>query len=473
VDRLIEAKVEAYRRGAYQLLGLFDRQMQALDLLTDSQTSQILYGGGARGGKTNLLCKWKLYTRLSYDRSVGMTVREEKTKLEDTTMKSWQAVLDEEGLVEGRDYTKDGKFTYIFKNGSVEMFRELKYQPVKDPEFDRIGSYDLTDVAIDEAQQIHWKGFNALMARLSVLTGKNRRYNEETGEVVEKEWKVTPKIYMSCNPSKGWLYQKFYKPSQTRRLEEYKAFVPSLATDNPYIEPEYVENLKKSDHATVQRLLHGNWEYDDDPASLVDYDAIMDMFENSHVKAEGPKMISADLAMQGRDRFVAGHWHGNVATVSIDMPKATGRSIELALRDLKERERVGNSRIVADADGLGAYLESYIRNIKPFHGGSSAYHRRDYANLKSECAWKLAELINKREIRVVATEDQQQEIATELTVCLKRAAIDKDTMTKRLITKEEMKDSLRRSPDYLDFLIMGMYFKVMPQAKKIPVKVTA
>jgi hypothetical protein len=53
------------------------------------------------------------------------------------------------------------------------------------------------------------------------------------------------------------------------------------------------------------RLLDGSFEYDDDPACLVEYNAILDLFTNDHVQG-GTKAISADLAMQGRDRFVAG-----------------------------------------------------------------------------------------------------------------------------------------------------------------------
>ena len=40
----------------------------------------------------------------------------------------------------------------------------------------------------------------------------------------------------------------------------------------------YIENLKKLDTKNRERLLNGNWEYDDDPTKIFDYDSIIDLF---------------------------------------------------------------------------------------------------------------------------------------------------------------------------------------------------
>ena len=61
-------------------------------------------------------------------------------------------------------------------------------------------------------------------------------------------------------------------------MPEYKAFVPSVATDNPYLPEDYIEQLKKSDEITRQRLLYGNFDYDDTESKLFRTDEIMDMF---------------------------------------------------------------------------------------------------------------------------------------------------------------------------------------------------
>lgn len=330
-----------------------------------------------------------------------------------------------------------------FYNGSEILLKDLFAYP-SDPNFDELGSLELTDAFIDESNQVIKKAKDIVRSRI--------RYKLD-------EFDLIPKILMSCNPAKNWVYTDFYQPSVKNTLPQGRRFIQSLVTDNPYIPQSYIDTLHELDYTTKQRLLFGNWDYDDDPSALCQYDAIVSMFTNDHVQPSSKNYISADLAMQGRDRFIAGHWEGLVGHVDIDKEKATGRSIELALRDLKNEHRVMNTDIVADADGLGNYLESYIENIKSFHGNARPSDDQ-YANLKSECAFKLAELINRGEIRIICSEDQKQRIINEVSICLKRHKIDADDQKKRIIPKEKMKEFLGHSPDYLDFLIMRMFFEV-------------
>ena len=121
---------------------------------------------------------------------------------------------------------------------------------------------------------------------------------------------------------------------------------------------------------------------------------------------------------------------------------------------------------IADSDGLGAYLESYINGIKEFHGGATAIDKDLYANLKSECAYKLSEKVNNRELKIICSKEQEEIIKEELMV-LKADNLISDTQKKRIISKELMKQILGHSPDYLDMLIMGMYFEVKPASKGI------
>ncbi len=123
---------------------------------------------------------------------------------------------------------------------------------------------------------------------------------------------------------------------------------------------------------------------------------------------------------------------------------------------------VGHSQTVVDSDGMGAYLESYLKGIKEFHGGAQAVDKEEFGNLKSECAYKLAEFVNKRLIKIVCSEDQKYRIIQEMGV-LKAKSVDTDETRKRIIKKEDMKEALGRSPDYLDMLIMAMLFHVKPK----------
>lgn len=279
----LQVKVELYKRGDYEKLNLFGKQIQALEILRDDKTNEVLYGGAARGGKSWLGCLWKIMNRLSMDGSTGLISREESTKLKDTTQKTFFKVADALGLEEGVDYVfHAGDQRVEFANGSNELFRELKYLPIKDPEFDRIGSYDLTDVFIDEAQQIQWKAIDVLKGRYSELHGENTELRD--GKEIKVAWETIPKAFYSCNPSKNWIYTDFYKPYSNGDLEERKAFIPALPTDNPHAPKAYIDNLRTADKITRERLLNGNFDYDDDPNSLVAWEEICDIFNNEHVE---------------------------------------------------------------------------------------------------------------------------------------------------------------------------------------------
>ena len=425
--------------------------MEALRYLEDGESNEVMYGGAARGGKSQLGCTWKIIRRLAYPKSFGLVSRAEYSRLRDTTQRTYLRVLSDLGLKRDVDYKAVGvPMTIEFSNGSVEYFREIKYIP-SDPEFDRLGSYDLTDALLDEAQQIHYKAAEVLKGRFSETNGDG--------------WSTIPKVLYTCNPAKNWVYSKFVKPHKENKLKPRYKFVKALPSDNPYVPQSFFDNLMSADETTKQRLLYGNFEYDDDPTKLSDYDAICDMFTNDHV-AGGAKRISSDLSMQGRDRFVTGAWSGLIVKVAIDKEKATGKEIEDDLRELKIKTSCPNTSIVADSDGLGNYLESYLRNILTFHGGASAYSKKEYFNLKSECAFKLAEMINKRLIKVICTLDQEERIKEEISACLKRDNVNVDK--KRIISKDDMKKQLGHSPDYLDMLIMGMIFHVKPVVRSAP-----
>jgi hypothetical protein len=408
--------------------------------------SITFFGGAAGGGKSWWLCETRLVNCYLYPGYKSFIGREELKRLMQSTFITWSKVCQFHNVPKS-DWRLNGQYNVIeFKNGSSIDLLDLSYKP-SDPLYERLGSTEYTDGAIEEAGEIHFLAYDVLKSRI--------------GRHLNKEHNIKPTLAITGNPKKNWTYTEFYKPWKEKTLPGNYGFIQSLYTDNPHTSEDYEKQLSSlKDKALKERLMFGNWDYDDDPSALVDYDAVCDMFTNSHIKPDGEKHISADLAMQGRDRFIGGYWNGFVCSIEIDKEKATGKEIEIDLKNLKELKGVGNSEIIADSDGLGAYLESYIENIKEFHGGASANDKDNYANLKSECAFKLAELINNRNIFVICNKEQEEIIKEELTTCLKRDNLYKDESKKRLIPKDKMKLLLGHSPDYMDMLLMGMFFHV-------------
>ena len=391
---------------------VFSKQAQALDYLSpdDSEVSEVLYGGGARGGKTYLGCLWQILRRITMAGSVGFICREESVKLRDTTVVTFFEVLTDLHLNSVVEFNST-RLIANFSNGSVIYFRDLKLMP-SDPEYDRLGSYGITDCFIDEAQQICAKA----------------------------------------------IYTDFVKPAKMGTLAPHRRFIKSLPLDNPHVDQAYIDNLLKADKVTVQRLYFGNFEYDDDPATLCDFDAINDLFTNEHVLPKPARSCSADIALKGHDRFIVTVWEGNVCRIVVDEVYSPGKQVYETLRDVLKQEKVPRSYTIVDADGVGSYLESFLPGIKEFHGGGSPNNREKYENLRAECYFKLAELINERKIRVICNPDQRERLMEELGA-LKQAYIDNDVRRKGIIPKETMKIIIGRSPDYMDALMMNMFFR--------------
>lgn len=428
---------------------LFPKQTIALDYLEDNTTQEVLYGGAAGGGKSQLGCYWQLKRRLKYPGTRGLIGRTEMKSLKSTTLKTFFEVAKEQGLKRGNHFDLVGAHhsenpdSIQFVNGSMIFLRDLQLYP-SDPDFDSLGSLEITDVFVDECSQLVSKCKEILKVRI--------RYKLIDGCL---------KMFFATNPTRQlWAFEDFYYANLKGTIKPYRKFVQAFATDNPNNDPAYIQSLKDMPEGpNKSRLWYGDWNFDEDPAALVQHDAIMDAFTN-HIEPGPEKRLSADLAMQGRDSFVVGDWAGLVVTLVIDKPKATGKEIEQDLAKLMKEKQIGHSQTVVDSDGMGAYLESYLKGIKEFHGGAQAVDKIEFANLKSECAYKLAEVFNKRHIRIICTDEQKERIVKEMGV-LKARSVDTDEARKRIISKDKMKDLLGgASPDYLDMLIMGMVFHV-------------
>lgn len=432
----------------------FDNQKLALNYLRDSNVNEVLYGGGARGGKSWFGNSWVIMEALSKPVSSWLIAREELTKLRDTTYKTFFKVCKALGLKKDVHYFVNAQtFTVTFYNESTIVFRELKYLP-SDPEFDRIGSYDLTGAFVDECQQIHSKAISVLRGRFSVLDGPG--------------WRTIPKALYTCNPAKNWIYTDFVKPNKEGTLRSDRKFIKSLATDNPYVDQAYIDNLMKSDKVTIERLIHGNFEYDDDPARLMEYDNIIDCFTNSFIEP-GEKYITADIARFGRDKTVIGVWNGFRLENVFEFAKNSITEASDKIKELAKLNAVPNSNIIIDEDGVGGGVVDILK-CKGFVNNSKAldnpetFKPENYKNLKSQCYYKLAEMINANNVYLNINNSDIREIIVQELEQVKQHDMDKDGK-KSVLPKEKIKELIGRSPDYSDMIMMRMWFCFKPNFK--------
>lgn len=425
------------------------KQTIALDLLEDKTTNEVLFGGGAGGGKTALGCYWQLKQRLKYPNTRGLIGRAVLKTLKETTLVSLFQIAKMQGLDAGTHYKYNSQKSQIdFINGSVILLKDLYSYP-SDPNFDELGSLEITDAFIDEANQIEDKARNIIKSRI--------RFQLDENDLV-------PKILYTCNPAKNWTYQDFYKPQVEGTIEPNKQFVASLIDDNPFISKHYKQNLLTLDTISKERLLFGNWEYSNDPAQLIDYDKIIDSFRSDYLPT-GTRYITCDVARFGNDSTVIGVWDG----LRVKLHQYKGKSVvEVAeiIKSFQIENQVPLSNIVVDEDGVGGGVVDILR-CKGFVNNSKAMdnpitlQKENYDNLKSQCYFKLAEMINDSKLYINATGKQKELIIQELEQ-VKQKSVDADG-SKGIMSKDKVKALIGRSPDFSDALAMRMYFEYTPK----------
>jgi hypothetical protein len=279
-----------------------------------------------------------------------------------------------------------------------------------------------------------------------------------------KEFDLIPKLLGSCNPAKNWTYKEFYKPSVSKTLKDYRAFVQALPTDNPHLPASYLESLLQLDKNSRERLYYGNWEYDDDPSTLIDTEAITDYFNPVHVLSTAKKYISIDVARKGKDKSIIRVWFGWLCVEVVEIDKNTITELAAIVRTLQAKHGISNSHTVADEDGVGGGLVDVLR-CDGFVNNSKALNGENYENLKSQCSVIMANKIQLRLVGETNTQGITRDIIGEEMEQIKLKDIDKDGRI-GIVSKDTIKANIGRSPDHWDSIMMRVYFELKPRISK-------
>lgn len=417
------------------------KQFIALELLYDLVTKYIYFGGAAGGGKSWVGCEWIAAMCLNFPGVRYFMGREQLSSLKDSTVKTFFKMANHHGFSETFRYYEH--YSAIrFYNGSEISLLNLQFLP-GDPLFERFGSTEYTGGLIEEAGQVHFNAFDTLKSRV--------------GRHLNEKYSIPKKVLVTGNPKKNWTYHSFYKPWKEHRLEAGYAFIQSLAHENNKIDKGYLESLDDiKDKVLKERLKYGNFEYEDDPLSLVAYDNILNIFTNEHV-ANGKRYITADIARFGADKTIIRMWNGLRVVERIERTKLSITESAQLIKDTANKYAVPMSQVIVDEDGIGGGVvdilkcKGFVANSAPLYGGN-------FDMLKSQCGYRLSELINANLIFERAEPALQQSIIEEIEQ-LKKKEGDQDKK-KGIMPKDKIKDLIARSPDDLDTYIMRAYFEV-------------
>lgn len=424
------------------------KQHNAWQALRDANTRYVVFGGGAGGGKSWLGAEWLLTNCYVYPGTKWFIGREELKRLMSSTFLTFVKVCAHHKIPQ--DWKLNGQYNFIeFKNGSRIDLLDLKYLP-SDPLYERFGSLEYTGGWIDEAGEVNYMAVDVLKTRV--------------GRHLNDKYNLLSKTLYTCNPSKDWLYRMIYLPFKAGTLPPEYAFIRSLYSDNWYASKDYEQNLKQiSDPTTKERLMFGNWEYSDDPSALMLYDSIIDVFTNSTV-FDSSKYLSVDVARFGSDKSVIGYWRGLTLESIETTSKLSLDVLASKISQIARDKQIPFSQIIVDEDGVGGGMVDILRGVKGFVGNSTPLNTvkgkpDNFQNLRTQCYYALAEAVNSHQIAVKCEDQAMRGYIIQELEQVKSRDNDKDGKRK-ILSKDDVKELIGRSPDYSDMMMMRMWFEL-------------
>ena len=451
----LQLAISLYRDREFSYLGLPDKQLKAITAMNNGYTKTLFYGGAAGGGKTWIKCTDQVFKCLAYPGIKCFIGRDELKKIVQSTYITLLKVLTAYDIPKEL-FKVNWKYNYIeCYNGSRIDLLDMKRLP-RDPMFERFGSTEYTEGFIEEGGEIDHEAYKVLKTRV--------------GRHMNKEYDLLDHITVTLNPKKNWIHKIGYKPFMSGELPADTMFIKALPTDNPYLTQSYLDNLNNLTGIQRERLLLGNFDYDDSSDRLIDDLAINKITDNTDIQ-HGDLYITCDVARKGKDKSVIMFWSGWRLEKVKTFDKNT--TTELAGYILNEcrRYNIPLNNVICDEDGVGGGVvdvlgsKGFVNNGRAFRDSENP---ENYGNLKDQCGYHIARLINSRQIYVNEF-DKFDQLKEELEqVRIKNI----DEPVNRLVPKDDIKAALGRSPDYWDALLMRMYFDLEKKFGKKTVKYT-
>ncbi len=254
-------------------------------------------------------------------------------------------------------------------------------------------------------------------------------------------------------------------------------------SDNPHISPDEIAKAQEElDYDTFQQEYLA--QYIENQGSLFKFEAVVDVFTNTITKDDN-KYLIVDIADDGSDKTVFSLWEGLEEILREEYERLNTESIIMKVREMAKTYQIPYSHILVDAIGVGSAVatNSMLDGIIGFKSSFSAIKTEknivqvtnvntinksiplitEYKNLRSQCVFKLAEIINNHKIASRVTGKFKEAIIEEIPNYQDVSKGDGKLMATQ---KEDIKIAIGRSPDHSDTWIMRMYFVIME--KMIP-----
>jgi phage terminase large subunit len=465
----LEMQLNLFREKKFGFLhpGIeFTKKDQALQILTDNVTSELAYGGAKGGGKSRVGTDWQVLSALAYPGIKQFIGREERTRLMASTYKTFLNTCSDLKIPSWA-WKLDGKYNVVtWYNGSSIDLLNFAYEP-SDPLYERFGSQEYTNGWLEEGGEIDAGAYDTA----NVIVGRQPD--------IERQYNIRSKLYVSLNPKKNWVYHRFYLPNKQGTLAADIKYLPVLAHENPYNTADYLKKLDNiPDPIQRARLRDGKWEYENSETALFTYPNILAMFNGTNTAVNGDIFVTCDPSRQGKDLCVIMVWSGYVVKELHISEKPSIPEIVERLQYIEKVWCCKRGNVIIDDIGVGGGVVDYMPNCIPFISSKVADDEgklvQKFQNIRVQTFYRAHEKVrdgvpsvdpNFQVFRFGMVQEKSitphvaQKMLTEELETIFKTSDDDDKLYK-ITSKEEMKKTLRRSPDIADSFAMRFYYDV-------------
>jgi hypothetical protein len=221
------------------------KQIEAKGIACQHDKNIILYGGAIRGGKSFWLCLMMHSLAMKHEGSKWVMIRKSLPTLKKTLIPSFFK-LYHMGINHYIEKFNNQDYIVYYKNGSQILFMAESYDT--DKELNRFRGLEINGAGFDEINECQEDTFNVVNSRVFSYS-----------HLIPNQPK--PIILATCNPSTGWVKEKFYDRWKDNTLPSNWAYIPSKITDNPYIPETAIEELRATTTSLIfERMVNGDWE---------------------------------------------------------------------------------------------------------------------------------------------------------------------------------------------------------------------
>ena len=245
-------------------------------------------------------------------------------------------------------------------------------------------------------------------------------------------------------------------------------------------DPGYIGSLMALPEADRLRLLDGCWKHKEGEDQLFPWASLEDLFTNDFISDNvgfHDRFITADVALEGADTFVVMVWYGWVVKEIMMYEKTNSTMVLQILRETASRHSVMGRNIAYDRDGVGDYISGFLKSSFGFRGnaqpmevtdpaimqgvrqsGLKSSLKPEYDNLRAQVYYEAGAAVESAEVYVEhANEFMMKRLKEELQATRKATPSSRGKL--RVIPKDRVKETIRRSPDLADAFVMRWVFK--------------